>query len=245
MKTLPLRAVALFTLLNVADLTLTWFLLDSAETIHEGNPVAAWLLDTYGWLGLTAFKASTMLVGAGLAVVICRRRPGTGQVLLGLCNVILALVVGYSTYLVGCLSLQGEDDLSPTDLRRLEVFNRRMDHERQVNWEYTRRRIQLCNELASRQRRLRDAVAELTTLEKAADPQWLRQLRELYPGYSDAACLAANLMEHTLAQRRQDQQGVQRLLVQLHRDFRTSFGTPPPVLRQHILLEADRARRRS
>ena len=53
----------LFIALSGADLFLTWRLLSSrGSAVYESNPVAAWFLGRFGWMGLTAFKAVAVLV---------------------------------------------------------------------------------------------------------------------------------------------------------------------------------------
>src|SRR5215471_14829004 len=73
----------LFALLSLADLSLTWWLLTLPDSpIHEGNPVAEWCLAQFGWIGLAGFKTAVVVLVAGLAVVISRRRPWAGGLVL-------------------------------------------------------------------------------------------------------------------------------------------------------------------
>src|SRR5438067_2146923 len=73
-----------FVALSAADLLLTWALLHRpGGRFLESNPVAAWSLATYGWGGMAALKAGSVLVVGGLAWAIALRRPQTALVVLG------------------------------------------------------------------------------------------------------------------------------------------------------------------
>src|SRR5262249_26960059 len=45
------------------------------------------------------------------------------------------------------------------------------------------------------------AVARLAATKRGQDPAWLTSLRKVYPGRSDAGCLAATLLDHARALR--------------------------------------------
>jgi hypothetical protein len=92
--------LALFVLLSVTDLFLTWVLVNSTDGIvYESNPVASFWLATFGWLGLTAYKMGLMVFVSALVLVISRYRPRVGgRILLFACSA-LTCVVLYSCFL--------------------------------------------------------------------------------------------------------------------------------------------------
>jgi Domain of unknown function (DUF5658) len=90
----------LFTLLSVADLTVTWWLLGNSDgDIYEANPIARFWLQRYGSLGLAGFKVSLILLTTFLIVIVARSRPRAAGRLLGFGCVCLTLVVSYSAAL--------------------------------------------------------------------------------------------------------------------------------------------------
>lgn len=92
--------VALYAALSVADLFLTHKLLTANGDAYESNPVAGVWLERYGWSGLAAFKAASVLVFAGALAIVVRRRPkvATGVVTLG-----CAVLVSVTTYSHGLI----------------------------------------------------------------------------------------------------------------------------------------------
>jgi hypothetical protein len=98
------RKFILLALLSLADLVLTWWLLElPSGGVCESNPLAAWCLECQGWGGLALYKAATVLVGGGLLVVYCRHRPRAGKHALTLVCSLVAAVVVYSGCLVATL----------------------------------------------------------------------------------------------------------------------------------------------
>src|SRR5260370_17556700 len=94
-------AIALLLLLNAADFALTRFLCAGETGVYEANPVAAWWLLNYGWLGLAGFKLATVLLVVGIATLLMRRRPRLGQGVLGLGCAAAAIAVLVGGYLAG------------------------------------------------------------------------------------------------------------------------------------------------
>jgi hypothetical protein len=93
---------SLFTLLSLADLALTWWLVkQSAGHVYEANPLAHWCLARAGWAGLACFKAAIVLLVLTLVGLIVRRSPATADRLLNFACAAVALVVLYSTFLCG------------------------------------------------------------------------------------------------------------------------------------------------
>jgi hypothetical protein len=100
-RALPFGGLFLFTLLSVADLSLTWFLLtEGGGRFIESNPIAAAWLSSYGWAGLVVYKILGLLLVATVVILISLRRPRTGKRLLTFAIVALTAVTLYSYYLL-------------------------------------------------------------------------------------------------------------------------------------------------
>src|SRR6202008_305740 len=83
--------------LSLLDLLITTYLLYwSNGPFYEGNPLAKWFLDEFGWSGLTLFKLSTIVFVMSLTIVIYKYRPPVGRRVLGFGCTVLAIVVTYS-----------------------------------------------------------------------------------------------------------------------------------------------------
>jgi hypothetical protein len=98
----PIGKLLAFAGLSVADLVLTWTLLQlNGGNIYEGNPIAnAWLAQ-YGWRGLILFKLMAVLLFSSASLVVFYYRPGgkaTRVIDLGCC--LLGVVVLYSLFLL-------------------------------------------------------------------------------------------------------------------------------------------------
>src|SRR5262245_62038028 len=87
-----------YVLLNVVDWWLTWRLVRLAGA-YEANPLAARVLDRFGFTGLALFKLSLVAVVLGVSAFLWSRRPRTARMLLSTgCGAVL-LVVAYSAWL--------------------------------------------------------------------------------------------------------------------------------------------------
>src|SRR5436309_8642359 len=94
----------LFVLLSLADLGLTLHLLAQGKgRVYEGNPLASLWLDRHGSLGLTLYKALSVLVFVLAVLTISRRNPRTGGRVLVFGCVAVGLVVCYSGCLLACV----------------------------------------------------------------------------------------------------------------------------------------------
>src|SRR4051794_13958293 len=92
-----LRAgAAVFFALSLADLAVTYALLRASPgEFHEGNPVARWWLDRWGWAGLACFKAVVVLLVLATAGAVARRRRRAATGILAFACGATALVVAY------------------------------------------------------------------------------------------------------------------------------------------------------
>jgi Domain of unknown function (DUF5658) len=192
-----LGGCVLFALLGLADLALTAYLLrECPGQFYESNPLARWWLDGWGWVGLIAFKASLVLAVLVTVRLVALQRPRTATRVLGFSCGVTGLVLGYSGLLavaswaeVGVFRVR-DDATIAAESRRLE------DRLRQAR-QYREVLDRVSAELAGGRCTLTQAVGELAATDKGRDPEWLRQLRGLYPNRSDSDCLAAALLSYT------------------------------------------------
>src|SRR5438105_2641116 len=101
MKAKEKLLLAMFSLLNLADLFFTWRLFEEQGALaDEFNPAAKLLLSRYGWRGLSCFKLGTMLLVGLVLTAIVTRRPLLGRRVVAFCCILLAGVVLYSFVLL-------------------------------------------------------------------------------------------------------------------------------------------------
>lgn len=93
--------LSLLVVLQLADLGLTWLLIGSGlrTSVLEANPLAAAVLQHYGWGGMVMLKLSTTLVVLLALFGVLRRRPALGRRLLHFSCAFLLLVNCYSGWL--------------------------------------------------------------------------------------------------------------------------------------------------
>jgi hypothetical protein len=223
------RKIFLFGLLSLADLGLTWLLLErGGGTVYESNPVAGWFLASYGWAGLVGFKAASMSLVIGAASLVAMYRPRCGSLVLTFGCSAAAAVVGYSCYLAGVAL--------PADAEPREAMSRLADSEKTLvtrverGWEYRKVLGKLCADLKAGRCRMGEATERLAASPRARDPEWLRTLHQQYRMRSDADCLATNLVVNCLVPLRRDPAAAERLARRLDRDYRAAFGPARPKL---------------
>ena len=93
------QALAVFFLaLSLADLVMTYLLLQISPQFYESNPVANWAFQQGNILGMTIYK----FVLAGIVITVCevieRKRPGWGKVVLAIGCVATAIVFAKGLY---------------------------------------------------------------------------------------------------------------------------------------------------
>jgi Domain of unknown function (DUF5658) len=169
----------LYSVLSVADLALTFFLVTHGRGhIYEGNPIANAWLSSFGWSGLILYKALTMslLAGTLFFLSLYNRTRVAGRVLVFAC-LALSAVVGYSANIAYAVRAQQGHLLTQDDLESYRVY--------------------YFSEIAPATRLVRSGT---WTLAEAADhlvacenEYWQTILRRRYPGLSDRESLEAFL----------------------------------------------------
>ena len=89
----------LFVLVNLMDIVMTHLLLNTGA-FYESNPLANWIIDGWGTIGMTAFK---LIVVAGvlfIANLVAVFRIKTSRNLLNFGTFMVGAVVTYSVYLM-------------------------------------------------------------------------------------------------------------------------------------------------
>jgi hypothetical protein len=221
-----LRKLLLYVCLSLGDLALTWHLLAHGDgQVHEGNPLAHWWLAQYGWVGLTCFKVTLVVLVVGLTLVIGRRRPrAAGQVLVLACGILMAVIL-YSGLLAGAVAARSVAPalLDPEGAVASEQ-GRDLDQQRKQVGDYQRLLERLSGDLLARRRTLPDAVGLLAESEQGRSPGWLRDLGRVYPGRSEQARLAANLVHHALSSLQEGNSTDEETARRLAADYRACYG---------------------
>jgi hypothetical protein len=222
--------LCLFAGLSLLDLILTWKLVQSSEgQVYESNPVANWWLGRYGWPGLAAFKLAAVLLVVLLAAVVTRYRPRTGNRVLTFACSSVAVVVLYSSFLVGFLKIQPEAAQSPR-LHMAKKESQRLDSQLYQTRTFRAMRDRLGSDLIARRCTFPEAVAQLVQAEKGQNTTtWLATLRKHYPGYSVEECLAANLLTMCLVSLAHDPLLAEQVEQRLRADFQACFGRQVPA----------------
>jgi hypothetical protein len=216
--------LVLFALLSVADLFMTWQLVQATDgKVYESNPVANAWLTSFGWAGLTVFKALAMLLVALTAAYVSIYRPRAGGGILTFACTATAFVVLYSCYLA--FHAEGTTWAASEDAFVAEQHGRLLDREMLRQKEYANLLARLSDELLAHRLTLRQAVAQLAQSQKARNPQWLAVLHRTYPGRSDEECLAIHLINHALCHVPRDPMARTRIANQLESEYQATYGS--------------------
>jgi hypothetical protein len=233
MPTSHLAKQRLFILLSLADLVLTWWLLvRSGDVVAEGNPIAAWSLHCFGWLGLIAFKVGIILVVLGLVKIIHGSRPRVGGRVLDFGCVVLAGVVLYSLSLCPA-TLQASEARLADVLQETRAYQDRLN---QANARESQARIafwclfeRLAGGVADEEYRLDEAAGLLMATEYMQNATWLQALATVSPGRPPRECLAARLVLHLILVRDHESRAQARqLAVRLVTELENTYGQPAP-----------------
>ena len=99
-KRLLLRASTFFVLASLADLALTIYLIrHPSSSFYESNPIASWVLFTWGISGMTIYKLSLVSLVCLIAYIIAFERRDIAQKLMSSASLIVSCVVLYSLVL--------------------------------------------------------------------------------------------------------------------------------------------------
>jgi hypothetical protein len=212
------RKQLLFTAMSLADLFLTCFLLrESGGRVYEGNPVADWWLNAWGWVGLACFKVFAVLLVVGLSAAVSVRRPALGgKVLIFGCTVLTGVLL-YSCALVGEVQANRRYHQVMARARWLERA-----HESQKRFNAIIEA--LGNDLLRRRRTLAEAVGALARTEKARDQVFLNLLRDRNPACSDLGLLAVSLIENTLELVAEKPAQAEAIFQRLRGEYEAIFG---------------------
>lgn len=89
-----------FILVNVLDIVMTWFLLRQQDGFYESNPLARYILDSWGPKGMVYFKLGVVALVCIIVQIVNQRRPDRARLILTLGTLIVGCVVIYSLVLL-------------------------------------------------------------------------------------------------------------------------------------------------
>jgi hypothetical protein len=217
-------ASALFLTLSLADLGLTWLMVEYLDGASEANPVAAGILDHFGWLGLALHKLGCVALVLGIAAIAVRYRPRMACLVMRVgCGSVL-VVLGYSVWLLlnpqGLLRWNGERG----EAEKQEVALRRHHGERDRFVQYAEH---LVKRLAQANVTLPDATCSLHKFLGACQHDPLRFWPAFFGDLRGEACLAAYLVHQVGHEFADDPVGAQGRLQTLVREY-AHYGVPLP-----------------
>jgi hypothetical protein len=218
----------LFPALSLADLVLTWVLLQRADgRAWESNPVASWWLEHFGWAGLSGYKLGNVLLVAALAWVVSRRRPRAAGGLLAFGCTSLLAVVAYSTFLVCDVEAEANSPAA-ADLEQTRVAKRELDHEVARMRGYFALLVRMEEDLARNRCSLAEAVEALAGADHAEDPRWLPWMQSIYGIRSREEYVAIKVVGSVLHALKGDPSRAESVCRELDAQYRSLFGRPSP-----------------
>jgi hypothetical protein len=221
------RKLALFTALSLADLALTWLLLEQpSRGAYESNPVAAWWLSCFGWAGLAAFKASTVLLVAAVTQVVARHRPhAAGRILTFACLALLSVVL-YSGSLLGATTEAGDE----ADYTFALAKERELDGLAQRRQVYHSTLERLQEDLAAGRCALAETMEALEETEYVRMGDWERLVGWPYSAPTVRERLAAHVVNSLVRSLSDDPSRASLVAQELDAQFRAAFGRSVPRL---------------
>jgi hypothetical protein len=213
------RGLLLFTALSVADLSLTWLLLERARGCAcESNPVASWWLAHFGLPGLAGFKGGIVLLVAALVLFVARHRPGAARrVLVFGCSILLGVVL-YS----GVLVYRVEADVPA--LGRAEETHRNLDRKAVRLRAYLALRDRLRDDLVARRCTLAEAVERLAAAEHVQDSGWRQMTSWRRSDWTLRECLADHLVNYALLPREAGAPAPEQFAQELNAQLQSCFS---------------------
>lgn len=222
---LHLGKLSIFAALSVADLFMTLQLVQAGDgQVYESNPVAEAWLTSYGWIGLSVYKALAMLLVIACALYVSVHRPKLGGSLLAFACLATGAVVGYSFYLAhqDDYFRRGTTDDPDVVLCRSQSLAREMDRQRS----YQALIAQIGCDLVERRCKLPEAVRYLESCDRARHPDWKSLIQQNHPGWSDDESVAIHIGKHALLSVQHDPKLMEYVADQLQRDFESAYGRP-------------------
>lgn len=217
------RKLSLFVLLSLADLALTFLLLEQkAGGAYEWNPLAAWWLARWGWAGLAGFKAAIVLLVLVLTGIVSRHRPRIAdRILIFGCATLLVVIIHS-----GCLMPRVYSDADYAEA--IQAESRHLDRQVRNSAAHTKLIFELSKDLAARRCSLSEAIQILDDAEMVPHSEWLPWLARRFPGFSTNELLGIRLIEEAV----HGVIGTSYEVVQLYRDlneeFRSCFDRSAP-----------------
>jgi len=185
-------ATVIFALLSLGDLALTWWLLEhSGRVIFEGNPVADWWLNQFGWSGLAGFKAAMVLLVIILTTLIARQRPRAASRTLRFACAALVLVMLHSVALGR--TAQTVDKFVEDVNNDLEELNRQARARTAKIVAYFHLLAEVTGDVSSGKVSVSEAVERLANSPRAKDGDYLQSLVRRHPGHSFRDCLSMEI----------------------------------------------------
>jgi len=188
----------------------------------EDNWIARWFLERFDWLGLAVFKSAVVLAVLFAVRQIYQRRPRTATRLLLLACLLTAGVAAYGAYGMQTVHIATSGDRLPTSAQ-LWAEGRVVDQQIRNLDGYRRTVDSFADDLAGKEGDLGKILEKLMQCSAGRDPARLCNMRIGMRGYTDAQCLAANLI-HTTLDKFRDDPAYEKLSLRLHREFRDLFG---------------------
>jgi hypothetical protein len=217
------RQLSLFAVLSLADLGLTGYLLGCGGGAYESNPVAAWWLEQFGWMGLTGFKLTTLALFAGVVVAVARRNPRTARRVVQLGCAALLVVVVYSSLLVPGVRADADR------VGGIEANRQALDKVLLRQQAYAAVLNRLTNDLLYGRRSLAAAEETLAGLEEVRDPGWFKRMVERFPGYSLHELVSIRLILEAILSPGIDADQSAETARDLAAQFEACFGRTAPL----------------
>ncbi len=207
--------------LSVLDLVLTWRLLQTpGACFYEANPVASSILEWGGWWGLGLYKLACAATVLGVIALLARWRPRLSRLLLAAACPVMALVVGYSLWLV---SGEERQELLAAHERGDLVDQKVREHQ-----EYQQRLSRLARAVTEQRLTLPQAARQLTVYVRSLHYSPLDALRTMYRHLGDEACLAAALVREANHLLRESGRRADQPLRRLEGEFSSAYACPLP-----------------
>jgi hypothetical protein len=211
-------------MLSLADLGLTWLMVERLDGASEANPLAARILEQFGWIGLALHKLGCVGVVLGIAAILVKRRPRLGRLVVRVGCGSALVVVGYSMWLLLSPSglLSWSDELDQAERQAVNLRRLHLEQHRFVDYSQDLTKLLARGEIA-----LPTAASSLNNFLTSCDHDPLRYLPELFDELRGEACLAAYLVHKVGWELSDDPDQAQQRLEVLAREF-AHYRVPLP-----------------